>query len=92
MEKNNHNMAREEYGYNQSKVDPGIYISIKEGELYILALYVDDNIIVGPTGIFIFGFKSAFGMRFIVQDLGPVSWLLGMTVERDGSNRIIKIC
>jgi hypothetical protein len=32
--------------------------------------------IVGPAGSFIMGFKSAFGERFNVQDLGPVSWLL----------------
>jgi hypothetical protein len=31
----------EEYGYNQSNVNPGIYIFIKEGELYILALYME---------------------------------------------------
>jgi hypothetical protein len=52
---------------------------------------VDDSIIVGPAGSFIDGFKSAFGERFNVQDLGKVSWLLGMTVERDRGNRIIKI-
>jgi hypothetical protein len=51
---------------------------------------VDDSIIVGPPGSFIVGFKSAFGERFNVQDLGRVSWLLGMTVERDRGNRIIK--
>jgi hypothetical protein len=72
-------------------VDPGIYVFIKEDELYVLALYVDDSIIVGPSGSFIIGFKSAFGERFNVQDLGPVSWLLGMTVERDRSSRIIRI-
>jgi hypothetical protein len=52
---------------------------------------VDDSIIVGSTGSFIVGFKSAFGERFNVQDLGPVSWLLGMTIERDRGNRIIMI-
>jgi hypothetical protein len=81
----------EEYGFSQSKVDPGIYVFIKEGELNVLALYVDDSIIVGPTGSFIVGFKSAFGESFNVQDLGPVSWLLGMTVGRDRGSRIIRI-
>jgi hypothetical protein len=28
----------EEYGFTQSKVDPGIYAFIKEGEIYVLAL------------------------------------------------------
>jgi hypothetical protein len=79
------------HGFNESKVDPGIYTFIKEGELYVLALYVDDNIIVGSAGSFIIGFKSAFGERFNTQKLGPVSWLLGMTVERDRGNRVIRI-
>jgi hypothetical protein len=81
----------EEYGFSQSKVDPGIYVFIKEGELYVLALYVDDNIIAGPTGSFIVEFKMAFGARFNVQDLGSMSWLLGMAVERDRGNPIIRI-
>jgi hypothetical protein len=81
----------EEYGLRQSKVDPGIYVFIDDGELYGLALYVDDNIIVGPAGSSIIGFNSAFGEWFHEQDMGPVAWLLGMTVGRDRGNRIIKI-
>jgi hypothetical protein len=72
-------------------VDPGIYVFIKEGKLYVLALYVDDNIIVGPSGSFIVGFKSVFCTRFNLQDLCLMSWLLSMTVESDRGNRIIKI-
>jgi hypothetical protein len=68
-----------------------IYVFIKEGELYVLALYVDDSIMVGPAGSFIVGFKLAFSEGLNVQDLGAVSWLLGMTMERDRGNRIIRI-
>jgi hypothetical protein len=57
----------------------------------VLALYVDGSVNVGPAGSFIVVFKSAFGQRFNVQDFGPVSWLLGMTVECDRGNRIIMI-
>jgi hypothetical protein len=60
-------------------------------ELYVLALYVDDNIIVGSSGSFIAEIKTAFGMRFNVHDLGLVSCLLGMTVERDRGSHTIKI-
>jgi hypothetical protein len=80
-----------DYGFSQSKADPGTYVFSKENELYVLAVYVDDNITVGLAGSFIVGFKSAFGMRFNVQDMGASSWHLGMTVERDRGNRIIRI-
>jgi hypothetical protein len=72
-------------------MDPGIHVFIKEGELYVLAWYVDDNIWFGPAGSFIVGFKSTFGERFNVQNLVPVSCLLSMTVERDRGHRIIRI-
>jgi hypothetical protein len=52
---------------------------------------VDDSIIVGPPGSLIIWSNSAFGERFNVQDLGTMSWLLGLTVERDRGNRIIMI-
>jgi hypothetical protein len=81
----------EDYGFIQSKVGPGICVFIKEGKAYVLALYVDEIIIVGPVCSFIFGFKSAFGVRSNVHDLGPMSWLLGMTVERDRGYIIIMI-
>jgi hypothetical protein len=81
----------EEYGFSQSKVDPGIDFFSKEGELYVLALYVDDIVIVGLGGSFLVEFKSAFGSRLNMQDMGQVFWLLGMTVERDRGNRTIRI-
>jgi hypothetical protein len=81
----------EEYGFWQSKVDPCIFIYQKASQLYILALYVDDIIIAGAAGRFILEFKVAFGSRFNVQDFGPVSWLLGMTVERDRGTGIIRL-
>jgi hypothetical protein len=52
-----------ECAFSQSKVDHGNYVFIKEGDLYVFALCVDESIIVGPSGSFIVGFKSAFGMR-----------------------------
>jgi hypothetical protein len=53
-------------------VDPSIYVFKKGNQLYILALYVDDNIIAGKAGDFIPAFKEAFGKRFNIQGLGPV--------------------
>jgi hypothetical protein len=82
----------DEYGFSQSKVDPGIYVFCKaDDDFYILALYVADNIIVGSTSSFMSEFKTASGRRFDVQYVGPVSWLLGIAVERDRGNHTIKI-
>jgi hypothetical protein len=72
----------EEYGYRQSKVDPGIHAFCKAGELHVLALHVNDNNTFGSAGSFIANIKTALGMWFNRQDMGPVSWLLDMTVEQ----------
>ena len=71
--------------------DPGVYICNFEEKVYILALYVDDSILVGPDGPFISDFKDKFGKRFNIQDLGAVSWILGMSVERDRANRTLRL-
>ena len=76
-------------GFVQSMVDPGIYVFNRDDRLYILALYVDDSILVGPAGPFIDEFKANFGSRFNIQDLGAVSWLLGMSVERDRQHKTL---
>jgi hypothetical protein len=64
-----------EYGFRLSKVDPCIFVHGSGTRLYILALYVNDCILAGPSGTFIVSFKRAFGQRFSVQDLGLVVWL-----------------
>ena len=63
-----------DFGFTQSKVDPGIYVHNKSHLTYVLALYVDVNILVGPDGSFASQLKVVFGRRFNVQDLGPVAW------------------
>ena len=80
-----------QYGFTQSHVDPCVYTYTDGSSSYILALYVDDSILVGPPGPFIRQFKEAFGQRFNVQFLGPVSWMLGISVHRDREARTIKL-
>jgi hypothetical protein len=56
-----------------------------------MALYVDDNTIAEAAGIMIPEFKEEFGNMFNLQDFGQVSWVLGMTVERDRNTGAIKL-
>ena len=79
------------YGWTQNLADPGCFTITVDGHLYILAVYVDDCILIGKQGPFIDRFKVAFGKRFKIEDLGPVSWLLGCEITRDRKNRILRI-
>ena len=79
------------YGFTQSRVDPGIYTCVNNGHLYVLAIYVDDCLLIGRKGPFIIKFKLEFGEAFKIEDLGPVSWLLGCSIERDRPHRVLHV-
>ena len=57
----------------------------------ILAVYVDDMIITGPSAEWIGAFKQDLARRFSIKDLGECSWILGMAVCRDRAQHIIKL-
>jgi hypothetical protein len=57
----------------------------------MLAVYVDDCILVGKHGPFILNFKKNLSSRFQIEDLGHVAWLLGCRIERDRPNHILSI-
>ena len=71
------------FGFTQSLVDPAVFTISVTDFLYILAIYVDDCILVGCNGPCILNFKAAFSLRFDIEDLGPDSWLLGCSIVRD---------
>ena len=45
------------YGWTQNLADPGCFTITVDGHLYILAVYVDDCILLGKQGPFIDRFK-----------------------------------
>ena len=74
---------RVSFGFTQSLVDPAVFTIFVTDFLYLLAIYVDDCILVGRTGPFILNFKAASSLRFDIENLGPASWLLGRSIVRD---------
>ena len=79
------------YGFSQSVVDPAVFTISWSGLLYILAVYVDDCILVGRDGPFFINFKTAFSARFDIEDLGPAAWLLGCCIVRDRAHRTLTL-
>eukprot|EP00873_Tetraselmis_striata_P038556 jgi/Tetstr1/458820/TSEL_045204.t1 len=77
----------------QPRTDPGAYVfrSSDGGIMGIIAIYVDDIIIVSNSRPWIAHFKQALGQRFDIKELGTCSWLLGMKVEHNLTAVVIKI-
>ena len=78
------------YGFSRSLVDPGVFTAFYEKLLYILAVYVDESILVGKRGKFITEFKAALASRFEIEDLGPATWLLGCKIGRDRDKKTLE--
>jgi Reverse transcriptase (RNA-dependent DNA polymerase) len=60
-----------------------IYQRIYKGERQIIAIYVDDLLLVTKTLSDMTEFKGAIAARFKSTDQGPVRFLLGLKIERN---------
>ena len=74
--------------FTRSDYDHSVFIH-QDGIL--LAIYVDDLLIIGPSIHRIRDLKEQLKSRFRMKDLGPVSYYLGMQITRDRLNRTIYI-
>eukprot|EP00873_Tetraselmis_striata_P041905 jgi/Tetstr1/462169/TSEL_007234.t1 len=68
-------------------------IEIEEGGqlICILVVDVDDMIFAFKDAVWAADFKMALGARFDIKDLGVCAWALGMAVERDWDNAMLKV-
>ena len=65
-------------GFEQTKSDPCLYIS-SEGELCIIAIYVDDILLATKSKKRMKDVKSKLSAQFEVKDLGDLQYLLGVS-------------
>ena len=74
-------------GFEPINADLGIFV---RSSMYI-AVYVDDLLIVGPSIAEIKRIKRQLRNRFQMSDLGPCTYYLGMLIQRDRQNRILRL-
>ena len=86
------NQALDEYlkkmGFISSMNDPCIYTLISGGEIFILAVYVDDIIIAGKSTKRIQQIIDEIAHRFDVKDMGELKYFLGVKVVRQENGSI----
>lgn len=69
-------------GFSRSVAEFGIYSMVKDGTITLVALYVDDLLIVSNDLLSIQSVKSSLSSKFKMKDLGLVSTFLGMQVSQ----------
>jgi len=63
----------------------------QDSNLLIIAVYVDDMMILSNRINLVNKTKHELGSRFEMTDLGEIHWILNMEVTRDRKNRIIRL-
>ena len=80
----------ESVNFKQSTADTCIFVKAEEtGEIAIVAMYVDDLIIVTKTNEKMKEIKKSLTSRFKMKDLGELHHCLGITVNYDQSKKCL---
>ena len=75
-------------GFEQTKSDPCLYIS-SEGELCIIAVYVDDILLAIKSKKRMKDVKSKLSAQFEVKDLRDLQYLLGVSIIQNCSEKSV---
>jgi hypothetical protein len=69
--------------FKRSESDHGVFFKEEENHLLVLAIHVDDCMILGSSLTQIQKFKVEMNAKYKLTDLGPINWLLGIKITRD---------
>jgi hypothetical protein len=78
-------------GFTRSQVDQAVYYKKAIDEHTVITVSVDDMAVTSKHLAHIERFKSQLREHFEISDLGELSWLLGLKVERNRAERTITL-
>ena len=74
-------------GLCRNAADPCVFVQLVDGVPTIIAVYVDDLILLTKTLEEMNAIKQALSERFRMTDLGKIHYILGMTIEWDADGK-----
>eukprot|EP00253_Pinus_taeda_P035797 PITA_35797 len=72
--------------FERCKSDSNVYMLKTHDSFLILVLYVDDLLIIGSSASAIATFKRALHDRFLMMDMGPLHFFLGLEISQDATS------
>ena len=78
-------------GFARIQADHCVFYKNVNGHHFIIAVYVDDNLIISDSLDLILKTKEDLSSCFDMTDLGEVHWILNMEVTRDRTKRTIRL-
>jgi hypothetical protein len=73
------------HNFVHCKSDPNVYMLRMIDSLLLLVLYVDDLLIIGCSTSTIVAVKRILHDRFLMMDMGPLHFFLGLEISQDAS-------
>lgn len=73
-------------GFKQSTADPNVYVLKLSSDYSILALYVDDALILATSSHALNTIKKILTSEFQISDMGQLSFFLGVQVKINSDN------
>jgi hypothetical protein len=67
------------------KSNPNVFMLRKANSLLLLVMYVDDLLIIGCLTSTIFAVKRILHDRFLMMEMGPLHFFLGLEIIQDAS-------
>lgn len=78
-----------EQGFLNSKADTCLFILKTDTTITLVLVYVDDILITGSNSMFISDLIKTLNSGFVMKDLGPLSFFLGIEVQQFGSGWLL---
>jgi len=82
------NETVQEYGFIKNEDEPCVYMKVSGSIVSFLVLYVDDILLIGNDIPTLQEIKTWLGKFFSMKDLGEASYMLGIRIYRDRSQRL----
>jgi hypothetical protein len=81
----------EKLNFCRLQTDHGIFMKLEGGARIIVAVYVDDLLILSASLEAMKALKENLKQRFEMTDLGEATWILGMEITRDRKNHTMSV-
>ena len=78
-------------GFQKSNSEPCLFSRGSGEQQVLLAVYVDDQIIMSKSLQQVKQVKAAMSQAFAIKDLGDASYVLGIAITRDRANRKLQM-
>ena len=78
-------------GFHITHADPGVFYARVDEHILILAIHVDNCILTGSSSELITQYKEKLNACYMLTNLGPVHWLLGIKITQNRAVRTISL-